>query len=121
MVQQAPPSFCVGLHHTRAEGGGVPGGCFSRVTLSVKAGKGQPSAAPLSRPSSHPGPSVALPSREAQRAAGAPLTGSRRFTHHHFEGQPPFRLSPGSRPLRRLSEVSRSVSRPTDRTLRARV
>src|SRR3954454_18869500 len=40
MVQQAPPSFCVGLHHTRAEGGGVPSGCFSRVTLSVKAGEG---------------------------------------------------------------------------------
>ncbi|HEY8612261.1 MAG TPA: transposase [Roseomonas sp.] len=41
MVQQAPPSFCVGLHHTRAEGGSVPGGCFSRVTLSVKTGEGQ--------------------------------------------------------------------------------
>src|SRR5215213_6777449 len=49
MVQQAPLSFCVGLHHTRAEGGGVPGGCFSRVTLSVKAGEGQLTVRPVRR------------------------------------------------------------------------
>src|SRR5215218_4606564 len=42
MVQQASLAFGTGLSHTRAEGSGVPCGCFSRLTLSVEAGKGHP-------------------------------------------------------------------------------
>src|SRR3954451_19760411 len=40
MVQSQALAFGFGLHHTRAEDDGVPSGCFSRVTLSVKAGQG---------------------------------------------------------------------------------
>src|SRR3954451_1826698 len=42
MVQPQALAFGFGLHHTRAEDDGVPSGCFSRVTLPVKAGQGHP-------------------------------------------------------------------------------